>query len=82
MNIADFKRLIRNLTEENVVFDEPHVSLRCEKNGFTTERIKHMLLDPYSNLIRLVEDRPKVFILYYGFNKGDELKIIIDLKTY
>ena len=32
MNVRELKKLLENSIEENIEFDEPHISLRCEEN--------------------------------------------------
>lgn len=78
MNIDDFQKFIRNFSDANITVDEPHVSMRCEENNTTLEKIKQTVLYG-GNLIRIVEDRQKVYKLYYFLSKKRELKIVIDL---
>ena len=73
---------MNGFTEENIYSDEPHVSMRCEENDFPLEKVKKILLDPNSKLIRIVEDRPKVYKLYYFLSKKRELKVVIDLDSH
>jgi len=82
MNISEFKKLIANFTEENITIDEPHFSIRCEENRTTEDKVKHMLLNQSLPLIRIIEDRPKVYKLYYKARGQTEWKIVIDLLTY
>jgi len=82
MQIDDFLKLIKNYTENNVTCDEPHVSLRCMENHITIEEVKKFLLHESEKLIRIVEDRPKVFNIYYKLSKRQELKIVLDTFTY
>lgn len=82
MKIDDFRKLVRNYTEENITSDEPHVSMRCEENNISTEEVKKILLYENSKLVRLIEDRPKVYKLYYWLSRRQELKIVIDLFIY
>ncbi|MBI4146353.1 hypothetical protein HY489_03370 [Candidatus Woesearchaeota archaeon] len=82
MNLSDFKKLVKTFSEQNMKSDEPHVSMRCEENGMTLEKVKQTILDANSKLIRIVEDRPKVYKLYYFISRKRELKIIIDLLEY
>lgn len=79
MNIDDFKKFVKNFSETNMISDEPHVSMRCEENNILLENVKKTILDPRAKLIRLVEDRPRVYKLYYFISKKKELKIVIDL---
>lgn len=79
MNIDDFKTLAKNFSDETITSDEPHVSMRCEENGLRFDDIKRILLDPDAKLIRVIEDRPHVYKLYYFLSKRRELKIIVDL---
>ena len=82
MNISEFKKLVANYTEENIITDEPHVIIRCKENNTTLEKIKQMLLNQSLPLIRIIEDRPKVYKLYYKARGQTEWKIVIDLLTY
>ncbi len=82
MNIEDFKKLVRNLSEADVLTDEPHVSMRCEENSITIDFVKKTLLGQNAELVRLVEDRPNVYKLYYRLSKLCELKLVIDLLTH
>jgi len=74
MKIADFKKLMSDFTDLNLTSYEPHVSLRCEENDFSFEEVKKVLLDPNANLLRIVEDRPKVYNLYYFFEQEKRIE--------
>ena len=65
MNILEVKKLLRNLGEENIDFDEPHVSLRCEENNITQQKIIHILLRETDRLADVIEDRSQVYKLYF-----------------
>lgn len=82
MNTDDFKKLIKQYSEEDVTADEPHVSMRCEENAITFDEIKHTLFGDNYPLIRIVEDRPHVYKLYFQLSRKTELKVIIDLLRY
>ncbi len=82
MNIEDFRNLVHNYTEDNITVDEPHVNMRCAENGITIDEIKKHLLYENSKLVRIVEDRLKVYKLYYRLSRQQELKVVIDLFTY
>ncbi len=82
MNVDDFQRLVRNYTEDNILTDDPHVGMRCEENSITVDDVKRMILYESSKLIRLVEDRPQVYKLYYRLSRRQELKVVIDLFTH
>lgn len=82
MKIEDFKKLIQHFTEQNITSDEPHVSLRCEENNISLEEIKKIIIHQQFPLIRIVEDRPQVYKLYYQLGKQQELKVVIDVYTY
>ena len=79
MNIGDFQKLVKHFSEDNFTSDEPHVSMRCEENNVSFDDVKRTLLDPNAQLIRVIEDRPRVYKLYYFLSKRRELKIIVDL---
>ncbi len=79
MNIEDFKKLVKQYYEEDIITDEPHVSMRCEENDITVGYVKQMILDPNSNVVRIVEDRSKVYKIYYRLSKRRELKVVVDL---
>lgn len=78
MEIEDFKKLVKGFDEDSIDYDEPHFSMRCDENSITKKTVVKTVLNP-SNLIRIVNDRPKVFKLYFRLSKKRELKIIIDL---
>ncbi|MBI2136994.1 hypothetical protein HYU12_00575 [Candidatus Woesearchaeota archaeon] len=82
MNPQDFMKIAENFTEENITADEPHVTLRCEENNLNLEEVKQTLLGRGPELIRVIEDRPKVYKLYYRMSRKTELKIIADVLTY
>lgn len=86
MDVGDFRRLIAGYDENNIIYDdeppESHFSMRCEENSITKEWVTKTLLDPKSNLVRIVEDRPKVYKLYFRLSNTRELKIVIDLFEY
>jgi len=78
MNIESFKKLVRNLTEESLIFDEPYVSERCEERGISPKTIRECVIGPQTNLERVEEDRPKVYKVYYRLSRKVLLEIIID----
>lgn len=82
MQIEDFKKLVKNYSEENVTSDEPHVSMRCSENNISLEYVTKVLLDANADLVRVVEDRPKVYKLYYRLSRKRELKIVVDLFSF
>lgn len=82
MNIPEFRKLVRGLSELDITFDEPHVTLRCDENNILKENIIRVLLSESSVLIRIVEDRPHVYKLYFQLGKKTELKIVMDTFTY
>jgi len=82
MNVEDFKKLMKQYSEEDITTDEPHVSLRCEQNDITIDVVKKTLLDQNANLVRIIEDRPKVYKVYYQLSKKRELKVIVDVLTH
>ena len=82
MNPQDFKKIIENFTEENITVDEPHVTMRCEENSIKVEQVKSTLLGGGLELIRVIEDRPKVYKLYYRLSRKTELKIVVDIFVY
>ena len=79
MDKKDFKKLIRSLTEDNIEFDEPHISLRCRENSFSKEKIIKILLYENDKLTNIIEDRPKVYKLYFKLSKRRQLKLIVDI---
>ena len=78
MKPEDFKELLKGFYEQDITEDQPHVSMRCEENEMSLEYIKSVLLGNSHELVRVVEDRPKVYKLYYRLSRKTELKIIID----
>ena len=79
MNLRELKNLLENSTEGNIIFDEPHVSLRCEENSIKKEIVIHTLLKETNKLTHFIEDRPKVYKLYFNLNERRQLKVIIDI---
>ena len=73
------RKILESCTEENMVFDEPHVSERCREYKITKENIIHIMIKETNMLTNIVEDRPQVYKLYFKLNKRRQLKIIIDL---
>lgn len=82
MKIEDFGKLVQRYTENNISSNEPHVGMRCEENNISLDEVKRTLLFEYKKIVRIVEDRPGVYKLYYRLGKKTELKVIIDLFTY
>jgi hypothetical protein len=76
----DFKKLVNRLTESDVTSDEPHVTMRCEENGISVRAVKDIIVgNEKKELTRVVEDRTKVYKLYYHLSRKTELKIIVDV---
>ena len=82
MNPQDFKNIVSSFTEENITIDEPHVTTRCEENDIKLEQVKSMLLGSGHELVRIIEDRPKVYKLYYRLSRKTELKVVVDVFAY
>lgn len=82
MSPKDFKNLVSNFTEENLTMDEPHVTMRCQENNIKLDQIKGTLLGSGHELVRIIEDRPKVYKLYYHLSRKTELKIVVDMFAY
>ena len=78
MNIDDLKKILRDWPKERIVSDEPHVTMRCEENCISMYWVKSVMVDPGAALIRLVEDRPKVYKAYFKLSRKRELKVVID----
>ena len=78
MNIKELKNLLEKSSEENIYFDEPHVSSRCAENNITKQQIVHMLLHETGKLTHFIEDMPKVYKLYFKLSERRQLKAIID----
>ena len=79
MNIEELQKILRNSTEENIDFDEPHITLMCEENNLTKEKIIHILLYETEKLSHFIEDRPKVYKLYFKLSARRQLKLVIDI---
>lgn len=79
MNIKELQNLLNNISEENIDFDEPHVSLRCEENNITKEKIINIMTHKTESLYNFIQDRPGVYKLYFKLNERRQLKVIIDL---
>lgn len=82
MNVEAMKKILQNCTEENIIFDEPHVSIRCEQNDLTKDKILHILLHETNTLINVIEARPQVYKVYFHLTKKKQLKVILDLYEY
>ncbi len=82
MNPQDFKKIVSSFTEENITADEPHVSMRCEENDIKLGQVKSTLLGSGHELVRVTEDRPKVYKLYYRLSRKTELKVVVDVFAY
>mgnify|MGYP001574588404 FL=1 len=78
MNVEELKRLLEKSTEEDIEFDEPHISLRCQENDTTKEKIMHILLHEAGRLSHVVQDRPNVYKIYFKLSERRQLKLIID----
>ena len=81
MNLKELTRVLESFTEENIEFNEPHVSLRCEENKITKGQVVHIMLHETSKLSHFSEDRPNIYKLYFKVSKSRQLKVIIDLVT-
>ena len=79
MNIEELQKILKNSTEENIDFDEPHISLRCRENNLTKEKIIYILLHETENLVNFIEDRPKVYKIYFKLSSRRQLKLVIDI---
>ena len=82
MNIKELKNLLEKSTEGNIDFDEPHVSSRCAENNITKQQIKHNLLHETGKLTHFIEDRPKVYKLYFNLSERRQLKVIVDMLKF
>ena len=82
MNLRELKSLLENSTEENIDFDEPHVSFRCQENNITKQQIMHTLLYEINKLSHFIEDRPNVYKVYFKLSERKQLKVIIDTTKF
>ena len=82
MNPQDFKKITAIFSEENITTDEPHVTVRCEENDIKVEQVKNALLGSGPELVRVIEDRSKVYKLYYRLSRKTELKLVVDVLVY
>jgi len=82
MNPNDFKKLVRSYSADDIISDEPHVTLRCNENNIALEDIKKTILDQDADLVRVVRDRAQVYKIYYKLTRHRELKIVLDLLTH
>ena len=56
--------------------------MRCEENNISEQDLTKTILDENSVLIRMVEDRPAVYKLYYQIGRKTELKLVVDFFTH
>lgn len=82
MKVEDMKQILENISEENIEFDDPHVELRCKENNIAKQEIIRILTQESNKLSNIIEDRPKVYKLYFKLNKRRQLKVIIDTLKY
>ncbi|MBS3144096.1 hypothetical protein J4208_00775 [Candidatus Woesearchaeota archaeon] len=82
MNVESMKKILENCTEETIVFDEPHVLVRCGENDITKEKVLHILLHETNTLTNIIEARPQVYRVYFQLTKKRQLKVILDLCEY
>ena len=76
MNIKELKKLLQN---SNIKFDEPHLTLRCKENNIKRQQITRILAYETEKLAHFIQDRPKVYKLYFNLTKKKQLKVIIDI---
>ena len=81
MNLRELKSLLKTSTEENIGFDEPHVSLRCEENNITKDHIIYLLLHETRRIRHFIKDRKNVYKLYFKLGKKRQLKIIVEIRS-
>ena len=82
MNIEDFRTAIKGFDESNIVYEEPHFSLRCIENSITKEQVTKIMLDQGSELVRVAKDRMNVYKVYFRLSSSRELKVIVDMGGY
>ena len=81
MNLRELQKLLKNCTEADINFDEPHISLRCQENNLTKEKVVYILLHETERLYNFIEDRSRVYKLYFKLTNKRQLDVIIDLFT-
>ena len=69
MNFRELKNLLKTSTEENIGFDEPHVSLRCRENNITKNQIIYILLHETRRIRHFIKDRKNVYKLYFNLSE-------------
>ena len=82
MDINNFKKILMNISEDDIEFDDPHFTKRCNENSLTKEKITYILLYENNKLSNIIEDRPRVYKLYFKLNERRQLKLIVDLFKY
>lgn len=82
MKPEDFIKTLKNFSEEDIEFDEPHVSKRCEENNITKKEILYNLFKNQNNLINVIEDRTNVYKIYFKLTTKRQLKMIIDVSKF
>ena len=56
--------------------------MRCEENDIDIDFVKNVLISCSFLPARIVEDRHRVYKIYYRLSRHVELKIIVDLFEY
>jgi len=74
MNLREMKGVI---SRSEIIFDNPHFFNRCDENGITKEWVVDQLKK--REIDKLIEDRPKVYKLYYRLSRKTTLKVIVDI---
>jgi len=57
MNTKDMKKVLKDFSEDDIEFDDPHVELRCKENNITKERVIGILLYEINKLTNIIVDR-------------------------
>ena len=82
MKVKDFRKILSTIYEKDILFDEPHFTKRCIENNITKEKVINILIYENDKLSNIIEDRSKVYKLYFKLSNRRQLKLIADLLKY
>ena len=78
MDVQSIQKLLKSFSEENIEFDDPHVTERLIENNMTKDKIIDFILNQTNKIHNVIEDRSKVYKLYFKLTEKRQLKVILD----